>query len=280
MMEVFIALKDKILAFCMESGVKLIVAIVVLLIGFKLVNILTKRFAKSKFYDRLDPTARTFFKSFITIALKIVLVIVAAIIVGVPMASLVAVIGSAGLAIGLALQGSLSNIAGGFIILVFKPFKVGDYISTADAEGTVEAINIFYTKVATNDNKLIHIPNSVISNQTLTDLSTKDLRRVDLSFDVSSENDYEKVKSLLLNVAESHPLVLKNPPVDSRLSSNNGVSLTFFLKAWCNNADYWTVYYDLLEGAKKAFDENDIKIPSQKIDVCVDNVAEKTAHLR
>lgn len=271
MMDALTALKDKIISFCMESGVKLIVAIIVLLIGFKLVDILGKRFKNTKFYEKLDPTARTFFRSFITIALKIVLVIVAALIIGVPMASMVAVIGSAGLAIGLALQGSLSNIAGGFIILVFKPFKVGDFITTADAMGTVESINIFYTKVLTNDNKVIQIPNSVISNQTLTDYSTKDLRRVDLNINTSYDNDVEKVKSVLLSVAEKTDKAVLDPAPQARLSEHGASSLNFAFRVWCKNEDYWDVYFDLLEGVKKAFDENGIQIPYQQIDVHVNN---------
>lgn len=275
MMDALTALKDKIIAFCMESGVKLVVAIVVLLIGFKLVDLFGKKFKNTKFYEKLDPTARTFFRSFITIALKIVLVIAAALIVGVPMASMVAVIGSAGLAIGLALQGSLSNIAGGFIILVFKPFKVGDFITTADATGTVEAINIFYTKILTADNKVIQVPNSVISNQTLTDFSTKDLRRVDLTFSTAYDCDVEKVKSILLGVALENPNALKDPAPEARLNEHGASSLNFILRVWCKNDDYWAVYFDMVEGVKKAFDENGIEIPYQQIDVHVDNIDNK-----
>lgn len=271
MMDAVIALKDKVIAFCMESGLKLIVAIILLLIGFKVVNFLGEKFKKTKVYDRLDPTARTFFRSFIVIALKIVLVIAAALIVGVPMASMVAVIGSAGLAIGLALQGSLSNIAGGFIILVFKPFKVGDFITSADATGTVEAINIFYTKVLTVDNKVVQIPNSVISNQTLTDYSTKDIRRVDLDINASYDSDVEKVKSILLSVAEKTEKAVLDPAPQARLSVHAASSLTFTFRVWCKTEDYWDVYFDLVEGVKKAFDENGIQIPYQQIDVHVNN---------
>lgn len=271
MMDALIKLKDKIIEFCMESGVKLIVAVVVLLIGFKLIDLLGKKFKNTKFYEKLDPTARTFFRSFMTIALKIVLVIAAALIVGVPMASMVAVIGSAGLAIGLALQGSLSNIAGGFIILVFKPFKVGDFITSADATGTVESINIFYTKILTGDNKVVQVPNSVISNQTLTDYSTKDVRRVDLTFSTSYDADLEKVKSVLLGVAEKTDKALGDPEPQARLNEHSASSLNFVLRVWCKTDDYWDVYFDLVEGVKKAFDENGIEIPYQQIDVHVDN---------
>ncbi len=270
-MTILDTLLDKIIGFCMESGVKLLAAIVILIIGFKIVNCLGKRFTKSKFYDKLEPTARTFFKSFVVIVLKIVLVIAAALIVGIPMASMVAVIGSAGLAIGLALQGSLSNIAGGFIILVFKPFKVGDFIETANATGTVEAINIFYTKILTVDNKVVQIPNSVISNQTLTDYSTKDVRRVDLTISTAYDNDVEKVKSVLLSVAEKTDKAVLTPAPQARLVEHGTSSLNFVFRVWCKTDDYWDVYFNLLENVKKAFDENDISIPYQQIDVHVDN---------
>lgn len=262
---------DKVIAFCMESGVKLLLALVVLVIGFKIVNCFGKRFAKSKFYNKLEPTARTFFKSFVVIALKIVLVIAAALIIGIPMASMVAVIGSAGLAIGLALQGSLGNIAGGFIILVFKPFKVGDFIETANAVGTVEAINIFYTKILTTDNKVVQVPNAVISNQTLTDYSTKDMRRVDLTISTAYDNDVEKVKNILLSVAEKTDKTVLTPAPQARLVEHGASSLNFVFRVWCKTDDYWDVYFNLLENVKKSFDENDIKIPYQQIDVHVDN---------
>lgn len=271
MRERLIEFKDEIIDFCMASGVKLVAAVLILIVGFKVVDALGKRFKNTRLYARLDPTGRTFFKSFITVLLKIILVIAAALVIGVPMASMVAVIGSAGLAIGLALQGSLSNIAGGFIILVFRPFKVGDYISTADAVGTVEAINIFYTKVSTADNKVIQIPNSVISNQTLTDLSTKKIRRVDLTFCTAYDCDFEQVKKILNDVALEHPKVLKDPEPTARLGEHGASSLNFVLRVWCENKEYWDVYYDMVENVKKAFEINNIEIPYQQLDVHIDN---------
>ncbi len=264
-------LKVRLIDFCMNSGLKLIGAILLLVIGFKAVNIFSKKMQKTKLYEKLEPTARTFLKSLTVIGLKILLIISAAIIVGVPMASMVAVIGSAGLAIGLALQGSLSNIAGGFIILVFKPFKVGDFIITVDASGTVEAINLFYTKIATPDNKVVMVPNSIISNQSLTDVSAKAQRRVDLTFNTSYNCNVEEVKNLLLKQAVMHPLSLKNPEPEARLSEHGASSLTFVLRVWCKNDDYWQVYFDLVESVKKVFDENGIEIPYQQVDVHIDN---------
>lgn len=269
--EIFTLVKTKLVDFCMESGLKLIGALLLVIIGFKLVNVFGKKMKTMKLYEKLDPTARSFMRSFIVIGLKILLVISAAIIIGIPMASLVAVIGSAGLAIGLALQGSLSNIAGGFIILVFKPFKVGDFISTADATGVVEAINLFYTKVVTVDNQVVMVPNSIISNQSLTDVSTKDKRRVDLVFNTSYKCDVEEVKKILLDVALDCPLALKDPEPMARLNEHGVNSLGFVLRVWCKNEDYWTVYFNLMEDVKKAFDEKGIEIPYQQLDIHVDN---------
>ncbi|MBP3330691.1 MAG: mechanosensitive ion channel [Clostridia bacterium] len=269
--EILTLVKTKLVDFCMESGFKLIGALLLVIIGFKLVNLFGKKMKTMKLYEKLDPTARSFMRSFIIIGLKILLVISAAIIIGIPMASMVAVIGSAGLAIGLALQGSLSNIAGGFIILVFKPFKVGDFVSTVDATGIVEAINLFYTKIVTVDNQVVMVPNSIISNQSLTDVSTKSERRVDLVFNTSYQCDVEKVKKILLDVALDCPLALKDPEPMARLNEHGVNSLGFVLRVWCKNEDYWTVYFNLMENVKKSFDENGIKIPYQQLDIHVDN---------
>lgn len=260
-------MRDKIIHFCMTGGLKLLGAILLLVIGFKIVNVFGKKIKNMKIYDKLDPTARSFMRSLIVISLKVVLVIVAAIIVGVPMASMVAVIGSAGLAIGLALQGSLSNIAGGFIILVFRPFKVGDFIATVDATGTVEGINLFYTKIVTTDNKVVMVPNAIISNQSLTDYSSKNTRRVDLIFNTSHDADFEKVKSILVEKAKNHKLVLEKPDIEVYLTDYSTNAMAFALRAWCNTDDYWTVFYEITESVKKAFEENEIKVPSQKVDV-------------
>ena len=269
--EILTLVKTKLVDFCMESGLKLIGALLLVIVGFKLVNLFGKKMKTMKLYEKLDPTARSFMRSFIIIGLKILLVISAAIIIGIPMASMVAVIGSAGLAIGLALQGSLSNIAGGFIILVFKPFKVGDFVSTVDATGVVEAINLFYTKIVTVDNQVVMVHNSIISNQSLTDVSTKSERRVDLVFNTSYQCDVEKVKKILLDVALDCPLALKDPEPMARLNEHGVNSLGFVLRVWCKNEDYWTVYFNLMENVKKSFDENGIEIPYQQLDIHVDN---------
>ncbi len=262
---------DSLIEFATTSGLKLIVAILLIFVGFRLVKIGVKAFSKSKVYSRMDPTARSFLKSFISITLKILLLITAAATLGVPMASMIALIGSAGLAIGLALQGSLSNIAGGFIILAFKPFVVGDYIEVGEYRGFVHGISIFYTKLYTMDNKKIMIPNSIISNQSLVDVSALPTRRVDLEFSVSYNSDISEVKRVLIHVADRHELVLKDPEPVIKLSEHDASSLKFIFRVWCATEDYWTVYYDMIEDVKKAFDENSIEIPYPQLDVHINN---------
>jgi small conductance mechanosensitive channel len=202
--------------------------------------------------------------------LKIMLIITVASILGVPMTSMLAVLGSAGLAIGLALQGSLSNIAGSFIIFIFKPFVVGDYIITGDHSGKVHDISLFYTTILTDDNKRILIPNSIVSNQTVTDVSSMPTRRVDFNFSTAYDTDIDKVKTVLLETAAAHTLVLKNPAPFAYLDKHTDVSLIFVLRVWCNNTDYWTVYVNLIENIKKAFEKNGISIPFPQFDIHLD----------
>ena len=258
---------DTIIEFCTTSGVKLIAAILIIAVGFRVVRFISNTFKKSKLYERLDAIIRSFMLSAIGILLKLLLVITAAATLGVPMTSMIAIIGSAGLAVGLALQGSLSNIAGGFIIMIFKPFFVGDYISVGKYEGVVHSISIFYTKIYTLDNKKIMIPNSVISNESLTDYTALPTRRVDLKFSAAYSSDIDEVKRLLQRVAQRHELVLKEPPPLIRLAEHDSSSLNFVLKVWCKTDDYWTVYYDIIENVKKEFDINGIEIPFPQLDV-------------
>ena len=264
---------NTIVTFCTTSGVKLIAAILIVVVGFRIVGVVSNAFKKSKLYERLDPNIRSFLRSSISVCLKIILVITAAATLGVPMTSMIAVIGSAGLAVGLALQGSLSNIAGGFIIMIFKPFYVGDYISVGQYEGVVHSISIFYTKIYTADNKKIMIPNSVISNESLTDFTALPTRRVDLDFTVAYSSDIHEVKRILQSAADTHVLVLKDPPSVIRLAGHDSGSLRFVLRVWCNTPDYWTVYYDILESVKKAFDENGVERPSSQLDVHLSDAA-------
>ncbi len=253
--------------FAVTYGGKLIGALILLIIGFKLTKLVTKKIATTKAFNKIDASTRGFIGSVIGVLLKIFVAITALAVLGVPMTSMIAVIGSCGLAIGLALQGSLSNIAGGFIILVFKPFSVGDFIMAGDVTGTVEDIGIFHTRVITVDNKRIIVPNSTISNATLTNVSALAQRRVDLTFTASYDCDIDKVEKTLLKVADAHELILKDPAPFARLSAHKDSALEYTVRVWCNADDYWTVYFDLIKNVKFAFDKENISIPYPQLDV-------------
>ena len=253
--------------FAVTYGGKLIGALLLLIIGFKLTSIITKKISAAKALNKIDASTRGFIQSVINVLLKCLVGITALAVLGVPMTSMIAVIGSCGLAVGLALQGSLSNIAGGFIILVFKPFSVGDYITSGEISGTVEDIGIFHTKVLTNDNRRIIVPNSTISNATLTNVSALSLRRVDLTFTASYNTDINLVEKTLLSVCENHSMALSDPAPFARLSAHKDSALEYTVRVWCKADDYWTLYFDLVRDVKYAFDKAGIEIPYPQVDV-------------
>lgn len=257
--------------YILSAGVRLVFAILLVVIGFYLVSALTKSLKSEKRMKKMDPSAKSFLVSFISVGLKVVIVITAAAILGVPMTSMIAVLGSAGLAVGLALQGSLSNLAGGLMILIFHPFRVGDYINVGGNEGTVESISILYTRLLTLDNRAIMMPNGTVSNSTVTNYSSEELRRVDLDFSVAYDSDVDQVELVLAKVIAKNELILKDPSPFVRLKEHGTSALVFVTRSWVNNADYWTVYFDLLEQVKAAFDENGIKIPYNQLSVHLDS---------
>ncbi|MBQ6023783.1 MAG: mechanosensitive ion channel family protein [Clostridia bacterium] len=253
--------------FAVTYGGRLLIALLILIVGFRIVNILTKRVLHSKVVNRLEPSARTFLQSMVGILCKVLIGIIALSVMGVPMTSIITVVGSCGLAVGLALQGSLANIAGGFVLLVVKPFKVGHYITVGDISGTVTEMGIFNTKLLTYDNRVVIIPNSAISNATVINLTELPLRRVDLTFTASYGDDTAAVKKALLDVCDRHPLILKDPAPFAKVSGHKDSAIEYTMRAWCKTDDYWDVYYDLFEQVKKTFDERGITIPFPQMDV-------------
>lgn len=253
--------------FATSWGIKLLAAIIILIVGIKLIGALTKWIKKSHKLDKVDDSLRSFLGSFSKIALYIVLVITVAMILGVPATSFITILASCGVAIGLALQGSLSNFAGGIMILLFKPFKVGDYIEAGGEAGTVEEISVVYTVLLTPDNKRITIPNGTLTNSVIENYSAEKTRRVDLTFSTAYDADIEKVKKILMDVASSHPKALKDPEPFVRLSEHSDSALTYTVRIWCKNEDYWDVNFDTIESVKEAFDKNGIEIPYPQMDV-------------
>lgn len=255
--------------FATTVGINLVLALVLLLVGMKLIRVVTRRIGKSPAFSKIDPSAQTFFRSFASIVLTITLVMTAAGIVGVPLTSVMAILASAGLAIGLALQGALGNLAGGLIILIFKPFRVGDYVDTQGGSGTVKEINIFYTILITADNQRITLPNGTLTNSAIVNYSTEATRRINLEFTVPNTASIEEIKQLLLAQANRHPAILSEPEPFCRLVKNSDKALIFALRVWCPAQDYWNTHFDLLESIKNEFDLRGIKIPNPQMDVYI-----------
>ena len=253
--------------FVTTFGFRLLGAIILLIVGTFLIKWLTKFISNRKSFQKAPKNAQELIKNIIKVLLFVILFVSIAMIIGVPAASLVAVIGSAGLAIGMALQGGLSNIAGGIFILCCHPFEVGDFIDDGTHAGTITDIGIFYTKMMTPDNKLIVIPNGAISNQTITDVSANATRRLDLKFSVAYDSDIDVVKDTLLAMANAHEMVMKDPEPFVRLGEQGDSALVFYLRVWVKSEDYWTVNFDLLEASKKIFDKRGIEIPFPQLDV-------------
>lgn len=242
-------------------------AIIVFFAGIILSKLVVK-FA-SKFIERsnIENTAGSFLISLIRVILYILVAIIALSMLNVPMTSIVTVIGTAGLAIGLALQNSLSNLAGGFIILFSKPFKSGDLIEIDNSLGVVDSIGILYTKIITPDNKSIFIPNGKITDAKIINYSETSTRRVDLSFDISYNNDFEKAKNIIKKVIESDSLILREPEPLVRMNAQKESSLGICVQVWANNENYWEVLYNLTENVKLEFDRNNIEIPYNQLDL-------------
>lgn len=251
----------------LNFGMKLLFALLVLLIGLKIIKYISRPVKDGLEKRDVDPSLRPFLLSLLDGVLKVLLFITIASMLGVKMTSFVAIVGAASLAVGMALQGSLSNFAGGVLILLLKPFRVGDYIEGAGYSGTVEEIQIFYTHLKTPDNRLIVIPNGDLSNNSIVNYSSKSERRVDLTFGVGYDNDIDKVKNAIREVIDSHELIMKIPEPFIRVGSHGDSSVNFVVRVWTKAEDYWTVHFDLLEMVKNKFDKEKIDIPYPHMDV-------------
>lgn len=258
MTETFI---ENIKAIALDTGLKLLMVLLVLIVGFKVVSFIERRMMKSKAWVKVDPTLQSFLRSFMKMALKMLVIVTAIYTAGVQMTTFVAVIGAAGLAIGLALQGSLSNLAGGVLIIALRPFKVGDYIEGVGQAGTVTEIGLFYTHLTTPDNRAIIIPNANIANSSLVNYGVFPTRRVDLEFSVSYDASISQVKDVIHTVLEKNKQILSEPAPFVRLASHGASALNFKVRVWVMTEDFWDVHFALIEDVKLAFDQAGIEIP-------------------
>jgi small conductance mechanosensitive channel len=269
------AILQKVYEYLAEYGLKIIAALIILLIGRWLATFISRLIEKALIKSRVDKTLAKFVKNLSHIGLLIFVVIAAVASLGVETTQLAVVVGAAGLAIGLALQGSLANFASGFLMIVFRPFKVGDFIETAGVKGTVDEIQIFNTIIDTPDNIRAIIPNAQITGGNVLNYTVNGTRRVDLVVGISYEDDLKKAKQVIEEVLARDDRVLKNPtPVVAVLELGDS-SVNFVVRPWVKSADYWDAYFDITAKVKLALDENDITIPFPQRDVHIKNDTHK-----
>lgn len=265
------AVWNTVLNWLTSTGIKIVIAIVILLLSFAIINGVTKKIYKRLQKKNADLTLSRVGTSTARITLKVLVVVCLIGYVGIETASISAVIASIGVGISLAVQGTLSNFAGGVIIIVMRPFKIGDYITSNGQEGTVEDIKLFYTHIVTTDNKAVVIPNGSLANNVIVNASAKDTRRVDIIAQAAYGTDVALVKEVVKKVCAENELVFKDPAPFVEMCEMNDSSLDFTVRVWCNRGDYWTVKFALLDAILKAFDENGIEVPFNQLDVHVKN---------
>jgi len=263
----FQQLLNTIVTWLTTEGLKIVFGLIILFVVFKLINGISRRIEKNIRKKDVDITISTVAISTIRKVCKILAIICFVGYIGIETSSIAAAITSAGVAIGLALQGSLSNFAGGVVILVMRPYKIGDYVEIGGEEGNVEKIELFYTYLTTPDNKVIVIPNAQASNGSIINYCTNDTRRVDIVFQIAYENDFEQAKKIIEDCAQSTGYLLPDMPLFVRMSAHNSSAIDIKAKMWVKTEDYWPMYHDMLEKVKTAFDNEGISIPYQQIDV-------------
>ncbi len=259
--------KDIAVDLFVKYGPGILSAILTLVIGLIVISLFTKGLNRVLGFKNIDPSLKGFFLSLSNITLKVLLVITVLGMAGIEMTSFIAILGAAGLAIGMAFSGTLQNFASGVMILIFRPFKVGDFIEACGKGGTVEEIQVFNTILTTPDNKTIIISNSQISKEIIVNYSTKSTRRVEFVFGIGYEDDIDKAKSIIFEVLNSNKKVNKDPSILVAVKELADSSVNIVARAWVDSSNYWDVYFETLEEVKKSFDKNKISIPYPQRDI-------------
>ncbi|HEJ2458153.1 TPA: small-conductance mechanosensitive channel MscS [Vibrio cholerae] len=255
-----------------QYGVNVISAILILFIGNLVVKGVAGSVANVLKKKEMDKAVVDFIHGLVRYTLFIIVLIAALSRIGVQTASVVAVIGAAGLAVGLALQGSLSNFAAGVLIVAFRPFKSGDYVEIGGVAGSVDSIQIFQTVLKSPDNKMVVVPNSAVIGGAITNYSRHETRRVDMVIGVSYKSDLQKTKRVLRETLEKDPRILKDPDMTIGVLTLADSSINFVVRPWCKTSDYWTVYFDSMQAIKEALDANGIEIPFPQMDVHLNKI--------
>lgn len=258
---------DKFIEWCASTVGTIVWALIVWIIGKKILKALLKVLGKALDRSRLDEGVTKFMLSLSRFAGNVVLVIMIIDILGFDTTSFIAVLGSAGIALGMSLQGSLANVAGGILILLFKPFAVGDYIVAGGYEGNVTTIDLLYTKLITIDNKMVTIPNGTLSNSSIVNVASQPQRRLDIQIGIGYSSDLKLAKRLLLDAMNKQAGVLTDKDIMVVVKSLDDSCVTLETRCWVVTSDYWNVRFALLEGYKETFDDNGIEIPFNQMDV-------------
>lgn len=250
-----------------DIGIKLIIAVVIYLVGSFIIKALLKGMGKMKSLKSIDVTAAEYITTFVKAALYVVLVVSIIAFLGVPMSSVIAAIASVGVAIGLALQGALSNIAGGIMLLIFRPFSVGDYIVAGGEEGVVRSISLVYTVLTTLDNRRVSIPNGSLMNSTICNATVEELRRVDLNFDIAGSEDSDKVEKILSDVIKETEWALSEPAPQVLITAGVPGGMTYTVRVWVKTGSYWDEFGALMKEIPAALNKEGIARPSTPISV-------------
>lgn len=254
-----------------KYGLKLLLALITLVIGLWIIKMIMNIIGRNMEKRDVDATVRQFLGSLLGALLKIMLVIAVISMIGVEMTGFVAILAAAGFAIGMALSGTLQNFAGGVMLIIFKPFKAGDFIEAQGFMGTVKEIQIFNTILKTPDNKTIIIPNGGLSTSSMTNFSTEAQRRVDFTFGIGYSDDIDKAKSVINGLISADSRILKDPAPFVAVSELADSSVNFAVRVWADAGNYWGIFFDMTENVKKAFDKEGISIPFPQTDVHVYN---------
>jgi len=258
---------DAIVELVMTIGPRLLGALLVLFIGWKIIKMISRFVGRAMEKRDLDATLTSFIRNFIAVTLKILLIVSVLGMIGIQMTAFIAIIGAAGLAVGLALSGTLQNFAGGVLILMIRPFKVGDFIDALGYMGTVREIQIFNTILKTPDNKTVILPNGGLSTSSLVNFSTEPTRRVDWTFGIAYGDDSKSAREVLTNLVEEDQRILKDPAPAIVLSGLGDSSVNFTVRAWVNAGDFWPVFFEMNEKVYRIFPEKGLNIPFPQMDV-------------
>ena len=258
---------SEIVTFLQTQGMNLLNGLIVLAVGFFLAHWFFKIVGRKQAIIRIEPTLRGFLDNLLRLVVYLIIIMTAVSVIGIPMTSVVTLLASAGVAISLAMQGALSNLVGGLLMLMLKPIKTGDYVKINDAEGTIKSIGVFYTEMATYDNRHISLPNSTLTNTAIINYTREGTRRLDVKFAVAYHSDIDLVKQTLEEVMRKNGSILPNPAPCVLFSECGENSLDFVIRIWCKTADYWDINFYLVEHGKRALDAAGIEIPFPQMDV-------------